>query len=266
MPKSTYLEILRAYSTNLELGEYSLSNAEALARGTLPIVVLMQEPCNLADSVPYNTMVYGDRNARKVSSKFKGSPALLEVEYLTELASYANYDLRDIHVFDINTLLSPKLQSESSELESDLRAAHSACWEMLKALKPKVILVLTTHANRSSVTGLQQLSSSLKKAGTTKTIEIKGREVRVIHGFHPSVYLRKDYASRQKWLPEDRELAHNVVRFCFNQAFEEWYNHSVDDTLLCRWRKLVGPKPKICPLEVGVVDSSLAEELEALGI
>jgi hypothetical protein len=266
MPDLTYLEILRAYSTNLELGEYSLSNAEALARGTLPIVVLMQEPCNLADSVPYDTMVYGDRNARKGSSKFKGSPTLQEIEELTELATYADYDLRDIHVFDVNTLLSPKLQSKSCELESDLREAHSTCWEMLKALKPKVIIVLTTHANRSSVPDLQQLSSSLKKAGTTKTIEIEGLEVRVIHGFHPSVYLRKDYASRQKWLPEDRDLAHNVVQFCFNQAFEEWYNHSVDDTLLCRWRNLLGLRPKICPLEVSVVDFSLTEELEALGI
>jgi hypothetical protein len=84
MSKLTYLEILRDHSKNLDLGEYSLSNAKALAKGTLPIVVLMQEPCNQADRVPYQKMVYSDPDAEAWTHAYKGSAALQEIEYLTE--------------------------------------------------------------------------------------------------------------------------------------------------------------------------------------
>jgi hypothetical protein len=269
MSKLTYLEILRDYSKNLDLGEYSLSNAKALAKGTLPVVVLMQEPCNQADRVPYQKMVYCDPDAEKWTHAYKGSAALQEIEYLTENESREEYDLCDLHVFDINTLLSQNIQSGSKNRDRDLREAHRTCWKMIKAKQPKVILVLTTHAGRSKNSGLRQLNSSLKSAGSTSKVNIDGHESLVVHGFHPSVYLRKDYVSEKKWSPQHVNTAQDVLRFCVTQALaflEDGCNVLEEDDLFKSWRKLVGPRQSFCNLEDDVGCSSLWEEIEALKI
>jgi hypothetical protein len=125
MPELSYLDILEDHcakpssQVNRLLGEYSLSNAKALAKGRLPLVVLMQEPCNQADRVPYDAMVYGDPDAEEWTHAHKGSAALQELEYLTEVESCEEYDLRDLHVFDLNTLLSLNIQSESQDRNRD---------------------------------------------------------------------------------------------------------------------------------------------------
>jgi hypothetical protein len=271
MPELTCLDILEDHGTNSSnqvnqlLGEYSLSNAIALARGTLPIVVLLQEPCNQADRVPYDAMVYGDPDAEEWTHAYKGSATLQELENLIEVESYGNYDLHDLHIFDLNTLLSPNIQSSSHDLNHDLREAHKTCWSMIKAKKPKVILVLTTHAGGSKVSGLRPLESSLKSAGSTSKMKIEEHEVRVIHGFHPSMYLRDDYISGKDWSPQDADVARAVLSFCVAQAFvclKDERGVLVDETLFKKWRDLVGPKQQFNNIE----DALIWEELEALGI
>jgi hypothetical protein len=270
MPELTYLDILEDYGTNPSnqvnqlLGEYSLSNAIALAEGTLPFVVLLQEPCNQADRVPYDAMVYGDPDAEEWTQAYKGSATLQEIECLAKEESCGRYDLHDLHVFDINTLLSLKIQSQSHNLNHDLREAHKTCWRMIKAKKPKVVLVLTTHAGVSKTSTLRQLGSSLKTAGSTSTINIEGHEVRVIHGFHPSVYLRDGYMSEKKWSQQDADLAREVLSFCVAQAFvclKDERGVLVDGTLFKEWRNLVGPRQKFNNIE----DALIWEELESLG-
>jgi hypothetical protein len=269
MSTLTYLEILRAYSASLDLGKHSLSNAETLAEGTLPLIVLMQEPCNQADRVPYDAMVYGDPDAENWTHAYKDSAALQEIECLTGVESCEEYDLRDLHVFDLNTLSSPRIQSKSHNLNGDIREAHKTCWKMIKAKKPKVILVLTTRAGGSKNSGLRQLKSSLSIAGSTSTINIEGHEIRVIHGFHPSMYLRDDYVSENNWSPQEVNTARDVLHFCVAQALaflEDDCNVLVNDDLFKRWRKLVGPRQSFCNLEGDVGCNLLWEEFEALGI
>jgi hypothetical protein len=269
MSTLTYLEILRDHSKTLDLGKYSLSNAKALAKGTLPLIVLMQEPCNQADRVPYGKMVYGDPDAEKWTHAYKGSAALQEIEDLTKDASCEEYGLHDLHVFDLNTLLSQNIQSESHDLNYDLREAHKTCWEMIIAEKPKVILVLTTRAGGSKNSGLRHFKSSLKIAGSTSTNNIEGHEIRVIHGFHPSMYLRDDYVSENNWSPQEVNTARDVLHFCVAQALaflEDDCNVLVNDDLFKRWRKLVGPRQSFCNLEGDVGCNLLWEEFEALGI
>jgi hypothetical protein len=73
--------------------------------GTLPLIVLMQEPCNQADIVLYDAMVYGDPDAEEWTQAYKGSATLQEIKRLAKEESCGRYDLHDLHVFDINTLL-----------------------------------------------------------------------------------------------------------------------------------------------------------------
>jgi hypothetical protein len=251
-----------------ELGEYSLENALALASGSLSITVLLQEPCNLADEVPYAKMVYGDQSAKERSSKYCGSLTLQDIDYYTECASIADHDLRDICVLDLNALLSPGVQSKSpkSKRDSDRRLAQSTTWKMIEAEPPKVLLVLTTRAGRSDIVGLRQLRCSLRSAGTMKKIHIQGHECLVIRGFHPSVYLREDYLSERGWSQADVLLAHDVLHFCFGQAFAYLQGEKVspmDGEMLRRWKELTEPEQHLKEIP-GL--GSLEEAVERLAI
>jgi hypothetical protein len=249
MPLSNPLDILREYGLlkSEELGEHSLDNALDLASGSLPIVALLQEPCNLADTAPFETMVYGDRSARKRSSEYYGCPTLQEIEYHVESVSIAEYHLRDICVFDLNPLLSPVVQSRSptDKQASDRQLAQSTTWKMIEAEPPKVLLVLTTRAGRSDIPGLRPFRCSLRSAGTTKKIDICGHECLVVYGFHPSVYLRKDYTCNRGWSQDDVLLAHDILRFCFEQAFaymEGCEVEALNGEMLRRWKRLTQRK------------------------
>lgn len=246
-----------------ELGEYSLENALALASGSLPIVVLLQEPCNLADRLPFAKMVYGDPSAKKWSFKYRGSLTLQDIESYTEYASDTDHDLRDICVLDLNALLSPDVQSRSPKYkrDSDRRLAHLTTWKMIETEPPKVLLVLTTRAGHSDIPELRRLRCSLRSAGSMEMMDIRGHECLVIYGFHPSVYLRKDYVSQRGWPQGDVSLAHEVLQFCFDQAFA--YLQGEDATpmngdMLKRWKELTEPKQRIRKMpEVGLIEEAL---------
>jgi hypothetical protein len=99
-----------------------------------------------------------------------------------------------------------------------------------------------------------------------ETIDIRGHECLVIRGFHPSVYLRKDYVSKRGWSPLDVLLAHDVLRFYFEQAFAYLQGEEVipmDGEMLRRWKELTEPEQCYRPMP-GV--GSLEEALESLSI
>jgi hypothetical protein len=90
----------------------------------------------------------------------------------------------------------------------------------------------------------------------------------VVHGFHPSIYLREDYVVEKKWSPQHVNTARDVLRFCVAQALaflEDEYNLLEEDDLFKSWRTLVSPRQQFSTKEDDAVDS-LAEELEALGM
>jgi len=251
MPPPTALDLLSDYThhkaDDLDLGKYSLKNALALASGSLPLVVLLQEPCNTADTLPYAKLVYGDRRAREGSSKHRGSPTLQEVDRHVRRASDSEHDLQDVRVYELNPLLSPNVLCglPKREQADERRLAQSTTWKMIKAEPPKVILVLTTGAGRSDVRGMRQFQSSLDSAGSMETVDIRGEECLVIYGFHPSVYLRDDYVSKRGWSPRDVARARGVLRFCFEQAFAHLEGQDV--TLMSGkmreyWEKVLEPK------------------------
>lgn len=85
--------------------EYSLDTALALADGRLPLLVVLQEPCNTADSVPHDAMVYGDESGEECVPERMAFATLQELEDVMERASSHKYGLKDVSVFDLNTLL-----------------------------------------------------------------------------------------------------------------------------------------------------------------
>lgn len=109
-----YLRVLQRYGKRKEDDEYeySLDNALALAAGRLPLVVVLQEPYNTADSVPYDTMVYEDESVEEWGPERIGSATLQELEDLIERASRHKYGLEDVSIFDLNTLLSQDIQDD----------------------------------------------------------------------------------------------------------------------------------------------------------
>lgn len=92
---ASYLDILQSYGATIEIYEHSLQNALELAKGHLSLIVIMQEPCNIAATVPYEDMVYGNESADMYTIERVGSPALQEVERLAENASERKYSLED---------------------------------------------------------------------------------------------------------------------------------------------------------------------------
>lgn len=225
----SYLNILYQYGKSLTpVYEHSVSNAVRLADGKLPLVVVMQEPCNLADEVQYESMLYGNGDTNEYSQERIGCPALQEVEKLVEEGSGGKYKLKDISLFYLNTLLSPDIQEELNDqgrLELTTLAAHEVFWRMILAKCPKVVVVLTCSAGTSKVNTVRLLWSSLSAAGSVerKTLHKKSgdHDVTIIRGFHPSVYLRDDYTSEASWSRDETATANDMLRLCFARAFSQ---------------------------------------------
>ncbi len=243
------MDILRLHGEQKELYEYSLDNALALAEGIISLVVVLQEPCNIADTVPYDVMVHGNASASSWGPERVGSATLQEIDSLAEKSSNGKYGLDDLSIFDLNTLLSQDLQDESDDIDADLDEAHSVFWNMILAKKPKAILVLTTSAGLSNHGPVTNLGSSLRRAGSTRFLTLWTKDgphrSLIIYGFHPSVYLREDYVSSREWSSEEVRLANEVLHVCFAKAFEASCNLSRkcdrDDKIIRRWQKLQRP-------------------------
>lgn len=86
----SYLKISRDYGGTIDLYERSMSNAVKLADGSLPMLVVMQKPCNLADEESFEITMYGDPLSKEWSQRRIGCPALQEVEMLIHDTSHGH--------------------------------------------------------------------------------------------------------------------------------------------------------------------------------
>lgn len=226
-----YLEILHEYGRSIDLFEHSRGNAAKLAKGRLPMVMVLQEPCNLADEVDYDTMVYGDEEMDEYCRARVGCPTLQEVEKLIENAPAGKgYGLKDVSVFDLNVLHSPKVKSrrrrQGTLKKDDLDKAHDVFWEMILEKSPEVILVLTCIAEKSNNENVKLLKSSLRGAGEVGSITLRKesgetKKVTVVKGFHPSCYLREDYIKKGKLSPREVKRRNALLQDCVDEAFSQ---------------------------------------------
>jgi hypothetical protein len=223
--KAAIWNLLERYSHNKKLGIYSLENALHLASGKLPLVILMQEPCNVADLVPYGLMLETTRGKSTQNKRKTGSPTLQEVEDTIHAASYGKIGLQDVGLLDVNMLCPSFLQERSDFTDHDLKEAQELCLQIIKLIKPKVVLILTCVARQSIVKGIRLFSSSLKEAGTTERKSLgKGdacHSFTVIKGFHPSIFLRQDYIDQRCWGNEKIRCAKRMLHICIRKAILE---------------------------------------------
>jgi hypothetical protein len=211
-----HLTRLVRYGEEEGFDELSIDNALHLAEGSLPSVVVLEEPCASADCFDYNTMVWGDEDAKTNTLRHDGSATLQEVDSLIREASHGRYDLQHVSVFDLNTLLSRNYETSKSCLDK----AHDCFWDMIKGNRPKSIVVMTTTANKSNHKPVRFLWSSRHVTAKRRNIALRGAsgEVAIIPGHHPSAYLREDYATTWLRCWEDKVLARDMLRICFSKA------------------------------------------------
>jgi hypothetical protein len=236
-----YLRRLVRYGEEEDFDKLPIRNAVCLAEGSLPLVVVLEEPCASADWFDYDTMVWGDEDANENTLRHDGSATLQEVDSLIREASDERYDLQDISVFDLNTLLSQNYETS----ESCLDKAHKCFWDMIKAKRPKAIVVMTTTAKKSNHKSVRLLWSSRYDTTKSTDITLPGApgKVTIIRGYHPSAYLREAYAAT--WLrdEEDEILARHMLRICFSKALTviepEVYNDIRVQDAIERWHEVL---------------------------
>ena len=227
-----YIKPLDNLACNLKSTTFALENAKLVATGSLSLLIVLLEPCNSADHVSFEMMMYGDDEGFN-----NGCDTLCEVEHLVELASAEKYTLNHCHIFDIHTLLSIEMREELEDPEPSLIMANDTFQTMVEKLQPDVILSLQCSGRRSSNKFVQALSSSMSRAGTVDIFNVRGKDAILIRGFHPSVYLRDDYT--EDMAKEDIELYQKMLRYCFEIAFQALRGRlHVDPDIENRWASL----------------------------
>jgi hypothetical protein len=237
-------QLLEQYSRNKDLSDHSTENALRLACGRLPLIILLQEPCKVADVMPYEMMVTGDGGEGKPNRYTAGSPTLQEIENTICATSNGQISLQDVSLIDINMLCSPSIQERDDFVDEDLVEAQNLCLQIIKLVQPKVVLILTCIARRSVVKGIRIFSSSLAEAGTKKRKSVGTGDdchtFSVIKGFHPSVFLRTDYVNQRQWGEEQICCARKMLHWCFQKAMLELWDeecHDKAEAVQREWRK-----------------------------
>ena len=149
-------QLLEQYSRNKNLGNHSMENTFRLACGRLPFIIILQEPCDAADVMPYEMMVTADEGESKRNKYTAGSPALQEVENTICTISDGKISLQDVGLIDINMLCSSYIQERDDFVDKDLVEAQNLCLQIIKLIQPKVVLILTCVARRSVVKGIRR--------------------------------------------------------------------------------------------------------------
>lgn len=228
----SHIKYLKVWADELQSTEYGLINATRLASGRLGWLIVLQEPCDSADFLPYDIMLNGGSYG---GEDFDGCYTLREVEGIIADVSHGQYDLDDVAILDINTLLSADAQSELEDDTHGLERAHSTFQRMVLALQPDVILTLQCAGRGASNKFVQMLSSSMKRAGTLDVVDLRGKDAILVRGFHPSTYLREDYTKTIS--DEQVVLYQEMAIYCFRVAYEALRGRRyLEHTRLRRWR------------------------------
>lgn len=236
-------EAMRGYGQKRGHSQHSVENAIRLASGHLPIIVLMQEPCDHADTKPYYSMLNGDRTGNDDISGTIGCPSLRQVDKAIKAVSAGKYRIEDVAILDINTMLSASVRKRERVSEQEIVEAHAICLSMIRLKKPKVVLALTCAAQSSSLKGIRLFSSSLIEAGTVERRSVGNGDASqsfgLVKGFHPSVFLRADYIAQRGWSEVEVSLADRMFHLCVRRAFEELEDEEVsleDARSVSRWK------------------------------
>lgn len=172
-----YIAPIRHWATNDRLKGLShnaLNNTIRLARGHLRIVIVLLEP--IADEGSYEQMT-------------QRCATLQEINALIQQVSRGKYSIENVSVVDVRVLLSQNRMAHLGLTEADVESAHSVFQEVLELKQPDVILGLQCQTSTAENSFARRMCSHSKSDLIFETLQIKGREAKFVHGFHPSVYL-----------------------------------------------------------------------------
>lgn len=116
---------------------------------------------------------------------------------------------------------------------------------MIRAKRPKAIILMTITAKKSNHKSVKLLWSLIHVTTERTDITLPGapEKVAIIRGYHPSAYLREDYAAT--WLPDGKYeiLARHMLRICFSKAFAvlepEVYDDVRVEDAVERWHEVL---------------------------
>lgn len=149
-----HLEILDELARELKVCSNGLQNARRLANGYEDLVVVLIEPTDKAEEVPYEEML-------------AASETLLCVDETLQFASGSQRNIENTIILDVRAFRSDFIRTSQSlkDQNRDDELAYDYFERIMSVLRPRVVVVcqcVTDEANNKFVQGL---CSSIKRAG-----------------------------------------------------------------------------------------------------
>ncbi|KAK7883399.1 hypothetical protein LTR67_011270 [Exophiala xenobiotica] len=171
-----HLMLIRNYAGNFSLPRWTLNNAETLATGLRDLIVVLTEPTNTADIMPFEQMATASRT-------------LCSLDIALRWASQGRRNIQNTIILDGRILRSRYFQGRETRAERQHRdnQGFQLIADIHKLVKPEVVLVCNCDQfETSSLLMADLLVSSVSEAGLVETHTWpSGTKGRVMKSFHP---------------------------------------------------------------------------------
>lgn len=175
-----HLRILVDLARNLKVSLNGLLNARRLARGYEDFVVVLIEPTDKAEQVPFSDML-------------AASPTLRAVDETLKFASGGERTIENTIILDVRAFRSNSIrisQSPEDRLRDD-ELAYKNFKQIMNVLRPRVVIVCQCITNEAADEFVRSLSSSIDEAGDMFLQKLSNNhECLFVKSFHPMYYGR----------------------------------------------------------------------------
>lgn len=189
---TSHVDLLDDLARGLKVRSHGLQNAQRLATGYEDLVVVLIEPTDKAEEVPYEEIL-------------AASKTLLCINETLQFASFGERDIENTIILDVRAFRSDFIRT-SQDLEDRTRGdelAYSNFEKIMSCLRPHVVVVcqcVTDEANNKFVKGL---CSSTKEAGKVYVQTLPNEhECLFIKSFHPMYYERSEDGALKRVMRE----------------------------------------------------------------
>ncbi|KAJ6114827.1 hypothetical protein N7486_000605 [Penicillium sp. IBT 16267x] len=175
-----HLRILDDLARDLKVCSNGLLNARRLAKGYEDLVVVLIEPTDKAEQVPYTEML-------------AASPTLLYVNETLQFASSGQRNIENTIILDVRAFRSNSIRTSQS-LDDQIRddeLAYNKFEQIMSILHPRVVVVCQCATNKANNTFVRDICSSVEEAGDIYLQKLPNdHECLFVKSFHPMYYGR----------------------------------------------------------------------------
>jgi len=206
--EETHLDVLDNLARTIPVTSYARSNASRLACGSPDLIVILLEPTDNAEDVPFDEM-------------YRKSPTLQCVDRALRIAFRGLRSLETTVVLDIRPFRSARARATEERSTRRLRdcRAYTATQEMVSMLRPDVVLICQCTASDNHTPLPQAIgdfvkafSSNTARSGDLRLFEMpSGWKSVVVDSFHPMYSLRT--------AEEERPLKRYLSEYLFSLTF-----------------------------------------------